>query len=73
MIATTHSNYIMSGCRVGLQGPLLDFAMRTYKCHRMIPAVSDAAKEELKQQYEKYLVRIGRAPTRTYSAPGTCT
>jgi hypothetical protein len=71
--ASRHRLRFMSGYRVGLQGPLLDFAMRAYKVHRMIPTVSDAAKEDLKKQYEKCLVRIGRAPTRTYTAPGTST
>jgi hypothetical protein len=39
----------MSGYQVGLEGPLLDFAMRKYSGHRCI---SSAQLDEIRSQFE---------------------
>jgi hypothetical protein len=44
----------MSGCRQKLQGPLLDYAMRKYTSHRVVPL---GITEELSKEYEKYLAK----------------
>ena len=42
----------MTGYQAGLEGPLLDYAMKKYKGHRNIPSES---KEEIKQQFQEKL------------------
>jgi hypothetical protein len=44
----------MSGYRQKLQGPLLDYAMRKYTSHRVVPL---GITEELTKEYEKYLAK----------------
>lgn len=42
----------MSGYREKLEGPLLDYAMKVYSSHRVVPI---GISELLKLKYEKYL------------------
>jgi hypothetical protein len=51
--AFTHCLRFMSGYRLGLEGPLLDFSMKRYTSHRRIP---DGVTDYLKTQYEAYLL-----------------
>jgi len=44
----------MSGYRLGLQGPLLDYATRMYRGHRCIPLFVDNAVNELKPWYDAH-------------------
>ncbi len=61
--AYRHCMRYMSGYRRGLQGPLLDYALKKYKGHRMIPAFVDAEvdraalEEEYRQDREKRKVK----------------
>ena len=43
----------MSGYRGKLEGPLLDYAMKVYRGHRVVPI---GVTDQLKSNYEKYLV-----------------
>lgn len=47
-----HCLRFMSGYRQNLEGPLLDYAMRKYTSHRVVPIV---VAEELSKEYETYL------------------
>ena len=48
--ASRHCNRFLSGYRRGFQGPILDYIMRKYKCHRTIPlAIANA---DLEREYE---------------------
>jgi hypothetical protein len=40
----------MSGYRLGLSGPILEFTMKKFKRHRSIP---DGVVDDMKQQYEE--------------------
>ncbi len=51
--AFTHCLHIMSGYRLGLSGPLLDFTMKKYTSHRRIP---DGVIGYLETQYEAFLL-----------------
>jgi hypothetical protein len=42
----------MSGYREGLSGPLLDFTMKKYKCHRTIPP---GIVDTVTKQFDEYL------------------
>jgi hypothetical protein len=42
----------MSGYREKLEGPLLDYAMKVYSGHRVVPI---GVSEQLKSNYTKYL------------------
>jgi hypothetical protein len=42
----------MSGYREKLEGPLLDYAMRKYTSHRVVPI---GVAEELSKEYQSYL------------------
>jgi hypothetical protein len=42
----------MSGYREKLEGPLLDYAMKVYRGHRVVPI---GVTEQLKSNYTKYL------------------
>ena len=47
-----HCLRFMSGYRQNLEGPLLDYAMRKYTSHRVVP---QGVAEELSKEYDKYL------------------
>lgn len=47
-----HCLRFMSGYRQNLEGPLLDYAIRKYTSHRVVPV---GVVEELSKEYEKYL------------------
>jgi hypothetical protein len=47
-----HCLRFMSGYRQNLEGPLLDYAMRKYTSHRVVPL---GVAEELSKEYDKYL------------------
>lgn len=55
--ASRHCFRFMSGYRQGLHGPLLDYAMKKYKGHRMIKVLSEDEKKELARQHELYLAQ----------------
>jgi transposase len=52
-----HCLRFMSGYRQKLEGPLLDYAMRKYTSHRVVPI---GITEELTKEYEKYLAKKKR-------------
>lgn len=56
--AARHCFRFMSGYRMGLRGPLLDFTMKKYKGHRMIPTLTPQAKAELENAHKMYLNRF---------------
>ena len=51
--ASLYALRFMSGCREKLEGPLLDYAMRVYRGHRVVPV---EIIEQLNSSYEKHLV-----------------
>ena len=51
----------MSGYRENLSGPLLDYALKKYKGHRMIPSVNLALiEEQFKKEEAKKLAAISK-------------
>jgi hypothetical protein len=52
--AFNHCLRFMSGYRLGLEGPLLDFSMKKYTSHRKIP---DGVTGYLKTEYDAYLLK----------------
>ena len=42
----------MHGYKLGMKGPLLDFAMKKYSSHRMFP--SDTVIRQIEAEYEKF-------------------
>ena len=50
-----HCLRFMSGYRQKLEGPLLDYAMRKYTSHRVVPL---GVTEELTKEYDKYIANL---------------
>ena len=51
--ALRHCLRFMTGYRQGLHGPLLDYTLKKYKGHRVIPAIVGAELDKLKSDFEK--------------------
>lgn len=54
----------MSGYRHGLEGPVLDYAMRKYRGHRLIP---EGVVVQMEKQYEDRLNKKSKKRSREHS------